>query len=400
MPFISQLVVAMRRVFAIWAAFALVMAIEGQGSNEGYIFIPRPTGNGAIYEAATEHSERCRYPPAIGSSVPSFIFAPPAGTTTLGAVILLHECMGIQQYVLTTAKTLADAGFVAAVPNIFRESVPALSPTDCRYVDKQSLSSEATECMWKMQHLDWGAAMQDVAATAKYLHATYGPPGIATWGFSMGGALSLLSASKNFPHITASIAFYGFPDNKTAPGAGRLFDPLAIKIPVLFESGSLDPFQGFSAPTMASIAKTRIVHARVTSIVQADCGHSFMNDASWWRFDVAQHANETCRHAGYSSAVSFLADNFHVNPRLANLPQVVTSCESLHLSETTSSSGAFPHNMTYKVFFVLMALSGSLLGLRFCSRAVKPRIAPGVLVQYILGHSSSDSVLTRHLVCT
>lgn len=294
-----------------------------------------------MYKAADQFSERCRYPPAVGASVPAFLFTPPKHMTIAGAVILLHECVGVQQYVLTTAHALAGAGFVVAVPNLFRESVPAMSPTDCRYTNEETMNAESTECMWKMQHLNWPAAVDDVLATSQYLHEAYEPRGVVTWGFSMGGALSLLVASKGAPQISASIAFYGYPDSKTAAGAGNLFDARAVKVPVLFESGSMDPFEGFSAPGMTRTVKEELSNTAVTSIVQERCGHSFMNDAPWWRLDGGQHANETCRRHGFASAVDFLAAHFGVKPGSWELPPVSVACKSLVVHSPVLASSDF-----------------------------------------------------------
>jgi len=326
---------ALLRVWLLAVVFACI--VLQSATKQSYEFIPRSAGTGLMYEPSDDFSERCRYPPAVGTSVPAFLFTPAEHMTIAGAVIILHECVGVQEYVLTVARALAGAGFVAAVPNLFRESVPAMSPTDCRYVSEEAMNAESTECMWKMQHLNWPAAVEDVLATAKHLHKAYKPPGVATWGFSMGGALSLLVASQGFLQISASIAFYGYPDNETATGAGRLFDPRAVKVPVLFEAGSMDPFEGFSAPSMTTVVKERLSNTMVTSLVQDKCGHSFMNDAPWWHLDGGQHANETCRRHGFVSALDFLAAHFGVQPSSHELPPVLVTCEGIAVSEVRTS---------------------------------------------------------------
>jgi len=238
--------------------------------------------------------------------------------------VLLHECMGIQSYVLKVAEALASTGsFTVLVLNVFRESAPQMTPVDSRYVSSEALAKEATECMWKMQHLDWNAAVTDVGAAAAYLVQSRNVTGVATWGFSMGSALSLLSASRDLPYVKAAIAFYGFPDNKTAPGAGRLFNPAGVRVPVLAEFGEMDPFSGFSSPSMAAHAKRTLTGApSVMAIVQHGCSHSFMNDAAWARFDGGEHVNETCRRDGLRSAVEFLSQTLNV-PILqqASLPE-------------------------------------------------------------------------------
>mmetsp|Transcript_72467 Transcript_72467/g.183110 ORF Transcript_72467/g.183110 Transcript_72467/m.183110 type:complete len:385 (+) Transcript_72467:55-1209(+) len=308
------------RIAKLLAMSVFITSGEAVGVSQEYVFIDRPFVPGPIYEASQSLSERCRYPPAVGFTVPAFLYSPargaegPSASSRTGGVVLLHECMGIQRYVLQVAQALASTGsFTVLVLNVFRESAPQMTPVDARYVSAKALAKEAEECMWKMQHLDWDAAVTDVGAAAAYLARSRNVTGVATWGFSMGSALSLLSASYGLPHVAAAIAFYGFPDNKTAPGAGRLFNPTNVRVPVLTEFGDMDPFVGFSSPSMASYATRALTQARsVTAIVQHGCSHSFMNDEAWARFDGGEHVNETCRHDGLHSALKFLSQTLEV----------------------------------------------------------------------------------------
>lgn len=311
---------AMLRLACLMAADLLVTSMAAVRFSKEYVFVDRPVGAGPIYEASQSLSERCRYPPAVGFSVPAFLYSPLPQTPGLGpdhrtgGVVLLHECMGIQKYVLQVAEALASTGsFTVLVLNVYRESAPQLTPVDSRYVSSEALGEESNECMWKMQHLDWDAAVTDVGAAVAYLRRSRNVTGVATWGFSMGSALSLLSASHGFPHLMAAIAFYGFPDNKTAPGAGRLFNPASVHVPVLAEFGDMDPFVGFSSPSMALYVERTLTQARfVKSIVQHDCGHSFMNDEAWARWDGGEHVNEACRRDGLHSALEFLSQTLDV----------------------------------------------------------------------------------------
>lgn len=295
-----------------------------------YTFVPRSQTAELVYGAAENYSERCRFPPAVGSSVPTFIFEPSDSPRAKGGVIVLHECMGVQQYILTIAEALASTGFYAAVPNIYRESVPGMSPTDCRYTSAPAVAAEATECMWKMQHLNWREAVQDVVAVATYLRQAHGIDGTAVWGFSMGAALTLLSASIGaMPNLRGALAFYGYPDNQTAPGAGALFDARSVHVPVFWADGRLDPFTGFSAPQMAGFVRATLTHTEVQTEVFEGCGHSFMNDAPWWSLDPAQQANETCRRDAFAGAVAFLSECLGVEAPAAPLPAVELQCSVL-----------------------------------------------------------------------
>ncbi|CAE8609198.1 unnamed protein product [Polarella glacialis] len=326
------------RLVGLLATRLLVTCRAAVGVSQEYLFIDRPFGPGPIYEASQSLSERCRYPPAVGFTVPAFLYSPAPGALGPGAdhqtggVVLLHECVGIQKYVLQVAEALASTGsFTVLVLNVFRESAPQMTPVDSRYVSSEALAKEAEECMWKMQHLDWNAAVTDVGAAVAYLKRSRNVTGVATWGFSMGSALSLLSASRGLPHLAAAIAFYGFPDSETAPGAGRLFDPANVRVPVLAEFGDMDPFVGFSSPSMASYITRTLTRARVTSIVQHGCAHSFMNDEPWARFDGGEHVNETCRRDGLRSALEFLSRTLKVPLRRnASLVEVSVAFASGH----------------------------------------------------------------------
>mmetsp|Transcript_69315 Transcript_69315/g.214334 ORF Transcript_69315/g.214334 Transcript_69315/m.214334 type:complete len:374 (+) Transcript_69315:53-1174(+) len=365
------MVAAMRAVAGL-----LLAAATGVLSKPDYVFIPRSAGAGPVYAPADSRSERCRYPPIVGTSVPGFVFTPSGDHGPKGGVVLLHECMGIQQYVMQVAESLAASGsFVVVVLNVFRESSPFMTPVDFRYTSGEKLGSESEECMWKMRHLDWSSAVEDVAAAVAYLHNNHSVTGVATWGFSMGAALSLLTAAKQVPHLSAAVAYYGFPDHKTAPGAGALFEPASVQVPVLAEFGEFDPFTGFSSPSTAALVEGSLTSAEnIVTHVQPGCGHSFMNDAAWARWDGGQRVNETCRNSGWRTALDFLVAKLHTAvPLQEELPHVAEFSTTSLFKIWADNRGAFATAQGGLAAFTSFALVAMI----FVASGRRSRVAAG-----------------------
>jgi len=119
--------------------------------------------------------------------------AEPANATNAPGVVVIQEWWGLNDQIRGVADRLAQAGYVALVPDLYR--------------GKATL--EAAEANHLMSGLDFGvAAGQDVRGAAQFLKQRAAKVGCV--GFCMGGALTLLAAA-NAPELDAAVTFYGCP---------------------------------------------------------------------------------------------------------------------------------------------------------------------------------------------
>ncbi|MDE1950964.1 MAG: dienelactone hydrolase family protein, partial [Burkholderiales bacterium] len=127
-----------------------------------------------------------------GQSVQGYL-AEPAQGPDAPAVVVIQEWWGLNDQIRGVAERLAQAGYRALVPDLYR--------------GKSTL--EAEEAHHLMTNLNFGdAAAQDVGGAVAYLRARSAKVGVT--GFCMGGALTLLSASM-VPGVDAAVVWYGYP---------------------------------------------------------------------------------------------------------------------------------------------------------------------------------------------
>ena len=127
-----------------------------------------------------------------GQSVQGYL-AEPAIPQGAPAVVVIQEWWGLNDQIRGVADRLAQAGYRALVPDLYRGKS----------------TTEAEEAHHLMSSLNFGdAASQDVAGAVAYLKA--GSTKVGVTGFCMGGALTLLAASM-VPGIDAGVVWYGCP---------------------------------------------------------------------------------------------------------------------------------------------------------------------------------------------
>ena len=127
-----------------------------------------------------------------GQSVQGYL-AEPALPPGAPAVVVIQEWWGLNDQIRGVADRLAQAGYRALVPDLYRGKS----------------TTEAEEAHHLMSSLNFGdAASQDVAGAVTYLKA--GSAKVGVTGFCMGGALTLLAASM-VPGIDAGVVWYGCP---------------------------------------------------------------------------------------------------------------------------------------------------------------------------------------------
>ena len=130
-------------------------------------------------------------------------------------IVVIQEWWGLNAQIRGVADRLADAGYVALVPDLFR--------------GKSTV--EAAEAEHLMTGLNFGdAASQDVRGAVQFLKERGGKVGVS--GFCMGGALALLAMSAS-PEIDAGVLWYGYPPLEYV-------DAKRIKAPLLGHWGTQD----------------------------------------------------------------------------------------------------------------------------------------------------------------
>lgn len=138
----------------------------------------------------------------------------------LGAVVVLQEWWGLNDQIRGVARRMAQAGFSALVPDLYR--------------GKSTV--EAEEASHLMNALDFAdAAGQDIRGAVQHLKSlAIGGGKVAISGTCMGGALALLAAGQ-VAELDACVTWYGYPPLDYIAFAG-------IRAPVLAHWAEQDAF--------------------------------------------------------------------------------------------------------------------------------------------------------------
>jgi carboxymethylenebutenolidase len=145
-------------------------------------------------------------------------YARPDGKTVRGylaepaspgpGIVVIQEWWGLNDQIRGVAERLAQAGFGALVPDLYRGQSTV----------------EAEEAHHLMTKLDFGdAAAQDVRGAVQALKAR-GCAKVGVTGYCMGGALTVLALA-NAPEADAGVVWYGYPPLEFVD-AGRIKAPL------------------------------------------------------------------------------------------------------------------------------------------------------------------------------
>src|SRR5216684_3714062 len=142
-----------------------------------------------------------------GKTCPGYLATPKTGPAAPGFVCI-QEWWGLNDQIKKTADRLAEAGFRALVPDLYRGKV----------------AKAADEASHMMANLDFpNAAEQDIRGAVQYLKQS--SKKVAVGGFCMGGALTILAATR-VPEMDAGACFYGIPP-------ADLLNAKNIKVPLI-----------------------------------------------------------------------------------------------------------------------------------------------------------------------
>ncbi len=169
-----------------------------------------------------------------GKDVSGYL-AKPQNAVGAPAVVVIQEWWGLNDQIRGVADRLAQCGYLALVPDLYR--------------GKSTVEEE--EAHHLMDGLDFGdAAGQDIRGAAQYLkqHAEH----VAVAGYCMGGALALLALGQT-PELSAGVVWYGCPPLE-------YIDATKIKVPVLGHWATQDVF--FPAATVDAL-EAKLSEAKV-----------------------------------------------------------------------------------------------------------------------------------------
>jgi len=183
----------------------------------------------------------------------SGFYVEPAGGTSAPGIVVIQEWWGVNDQIKGVAQKLANAGYRALVPDLYRGKVG---------VDAE----EAGHLMNQLDFVD--AASQDIRGAVTHLKAAGSK--VAVTGFCMGGALSLLSATK-VPELDAVVCFYGMPPLD-------FIDASQIKAPIQGHFATKDAF--FDVKNV-DLLDQKLKQANVAhEFYKYDAMHAFANETA------------------------------------------------------------------------------------------------------------------------
>ena len=198
------------------------------------------------------------------------------------AVLVLQEIFGVNEYIEAVCARLAEAGYVAAAPDLYWRSTPGFAAAH----DEAGMQSAFAE----VGKLDVPTAIADAVAALGALNdlpEVAGRPGVI--GFCLGGTLSWGVAAAGDP--SCAVSYYG-------SGVPSMLDLAAqVHCPVLFHFGNNDPY----IPNEGVEALNEVIgtHRNLTLNVE-HAGHAFDNNFA------AQFHDEAAARAAWSKTLAFL----------------------------------------------------------------------------------------------
>jgi carboxymethylenebutenolidase len=142
-------------------------------------------------------------------------FAAPAGQGPFPGVLVFQEAFGVNDYVQSEVRRLAEHGYAALAPDLFDGETLPHDDMDRVYARLKTLTD--AENLRRV-----GAAIAYFDAHDRVQHGPYGAV-----GFCMGGRLAFLTAATFGERIGAAASFYG---GGIAPEQQRLFAPLIDRV--------------------------------------------------------------------------------------------------------------------------------------------------------------------------
>lgn len=193
-----------------------------------------------------------------GGTMDAFVALPEGGSGP--GVLVLMEIFGVGPYIRRACERLAELGYVAMAPDLYRRMSPGL--------EFDHTEEGIGQAMQAVQKLDGEGAVADAAVALEALRAmpeVTGPVGAV--GFCLGGRLAFGLGAAADPD--AIVCYYG------SGIADSLDAAAAIDCPALFHYGGEDQYIPRSdAEKVAAVADDR---PDWQVAIQEDGGHAFDN---------------------------------------------------------------------------------------------------------------------------
>ncbi len=191
--------------------------------------------------------------PSGGETGRGYLALPPRGRGR--GVLVLQEWWGLVDHIRDVVDRLAEAGFVALAPDLYRGETASDPDTAGRL----------------MMGLEIPRAARDLSGAVEALlnHAAVDGGRVGAIGFCMGGQLALYAATLD-PRIAAVVDFYGIHPNVNLDFSG-------LRASVL---GIFAERDGFVPPSVVHRLEADLAAAgvRTTCKIFPGVDHAFMND--------------------------------------------------------------------------------------------------------------------------
>ncbi|MBU3636451.1 dienelactone hydrolase family protein [Polynucleobacter sp. es-MAR-4] len=214
-----------------------------------------------------------------GKSSSAYLVEPVDAKNAPG-IVVIQEWWGLDDEIKNVANRLADAGYRALVPDLYRGK----------------LALEANEAEHLMNDLNFAdAASQDIRGAVQYLKQTRSNK-VAVTGFCMGGALTVLSAGL-VPESDGTVVWYGYPPLEYV-------DAAAIKKPMLAHWALHDEF--FSIAGVDQLEEKLKAAGVSYDFQRYDAKHAFANPKSDSRGLPPLQYNPAAAQLAWERTMTFL----------------------------------------------------------------------------------------------
>jgi len=187
-------------------------------------------------------------------------------------VVVVQEWWGLNEQIKSVTDRVAEAGFNAVVPDLYRGK----------------LTQDMDEASHYMGNLDFPAAVKDIGACLDHLRSGGHEAGVM--GFCMGGALTIMS-SVHLEQCGAGVCFYGIPSLTTA-------DPKDIRCRLQLHFADKDDW---CTPNAVDALEVVLQDANIShQLYRYDAQHGFVNAARPEVYDARQ------TELAWGRAMSFL----------------------------------------------------------------------------------------------
>ncbi|RSD14236.1 dienelactone hydrolase family protein [Amycolatopsis eburnea] len=183
---------------------------------------------------------------------------PPSGRGP--GLVLIQEIFGLDDYLRSVAADLAAAGYVVAIPELFRRTAPGWSSTHDEAGVAASMEVAAS--------FDPELGLADVLEAMAHLRSLPSVAGgVGLLGFCLGGSLAFAAAAEGDPDT--AVSFYG------STVAASIADLSRVTCPIQFHFGGQDPY--IPRSDVALVEAAVATHPGAEIHVQEEAGHAFHN---------------------------------------------------------------------------------------------------------------------------